>query len=630
MASYWIPLPKSSLTSSGSYIEGYIDLDQTKNEATLSSLVTIKLYVRKGNDAITLTEPTAGTWSYKLQSGSIVVNETVSKSVLTNWVHLYTLSLNLKHAADGTLSVPIIASITAPSGTTLEGKTTSYNKTVSIGSIDLPTTVDSLTCSTAYLDGIITAKYTPKLADFYNQCKTYVMVDGKENEIYSQNLGKKSTSQQTYTIQFTADQLSKIYGLVKTTINVTIRVKFLTYRNSAYTNYVGTYFKEYLEIVLTLPTSVAPTASLNITKNISNSWIKGKNIYVAGLSGLTATLSATPSAGIKAEELTHTITYDGATYNAKTLNVTTLKKSGNIVAKVTDPRGRYATVTEPINVLSYSAPAIASIQVERGTYKDGWTPNEEGPDVKVVFKTTLSLTSYDNSYSAAFKIDGSSKTPNYGATTGLKSGTDCTVYFLGINGEASHTLALTVTDLAGGAGTANLTIPTINITIEFRDTGKGIAFGKTSEKDAFECAMNAEFSGSLAKKLADNSLLEIDDTGWISMGTSSSVSTGTDTGRNGPGCYYRVINKRHVYVVFNAGFTFSGSAIVVNGTALPAGLRPKRKAYAMNLVSGRAFARTGVNTSGNVVIDWVQNIASAAQTESASTTWIDGYVDYWI
>ena len=114
------------------------------------------------------------------------------------------------------------------------------------------------------------------------------------------------------------------------------------------------------------------------------------------------------------------------------------------------------------------------------------------------------------------------------------------------------------------------------------------------------------------------------------MGTSSSVSTGTDTGRNGPGCYYRVINKRHVYVVFNAGFTFSGSAIVVNGTALPPGLRPKRKAYAMNLVSGRAFARTGVNTSGNVVIDWVQNIASAAQTESASTTWIDGYVDYWI
>lgn len=499
MAGYWLNLPKSSTTSSGSYIEGYIDLNQTIDKTALSSSVTAKLYVRKGNATTTLTEPTEGTWSYKLQIGNTVVNKTVSKAVLTNWVHLDTLSVNLDHASDGTLSVRIIASITAPSGTTLAGKTTNYDKTLSLGSIALPTTIDSLTCSTDYVDGVITAKYTPRVATFYNRCKAYVMVNGKENEIYSQNLGQKTTGQKTHTIQFTAEQLSKIYGAVKTTINATIRVRFLTYKNSTYTSWDGTV--HYLEIVLTLPTSVAPTASLTLKPVNSNSWIAGKNIYVAGLSGVTATLSATPSAGIKEEELTTTITYDGATYNAKTLNVTTLKKSGNIgfTAKVTDPRGRSATVTKSITVLPYSTPAIASIQIDRGTYKDAeWIAADEGQDVRAVFKTTLSLTNNGNVYSAAFKIDGASKSPNHGATTELTSGVEYTVYFLGLNGEASHTLAMTVTDRAGGTGTANITIPTIRITIEFNDSGSGIAFGKTSEKDAFECAWDAEFGKTVS------------------------------------------------------------------------------------------------------------------------------------
>ena len=629
---------KSSKTDSGSYIEGYIHLDQTIDKAALSSSVTAKLYVRKANDTTTLTQSTEGTWSYGIQIGSDAITKTVSKSVLTDWVYLGTLSVNLDHASNGTLSVRVQAFITAPSGTTLAGKTANYDKTKSLDTIDLPTTIDSITCSTDYLDGVITAKYTPKAAEFYNQFKTYVMINGKENEIYSQNLGKKSTSQQTYTIQFTADQLSKIYGLVKTNINVTIRVKVLSFRNSAYTQYVGTYFNEYLEIVLTLPTSVAPKASLTIVKNNPNSWIKGKNIYVAGLSGLSATLSATPSAGIDEKDLTYTITYDGAPYNAKTLNVTTLRKSGNIVAQVTDPRGRYATVTEPINVLSYSAPAIASIQVERGTYKNGWTPSEEGPDVKVVFKTTLSLTSYDNTYSAAFKIDGSSKTPNYGATTGLKTGTDCTVYFLGINGEVSHTLALTATDLAGGAGTANFTIPTIRITIEFNESGNGIAFGKTSEKDAFECGWDAEFRGSVKRIKDDGSIVTLDDTGWIDLGISGSVTTTSSTSAGHYiGCAYRVVNGNHVYVAFNVRAEYSGSAVTVSGNPIPSEYRPKLQPYAIVTLNGKRVSRILVSrTTGHAMIDWIHNVADdtdgtyTPEPEVHTATWIDGYIDYFI
>lgn len=41
-------------------------------------------------------------------------------------------------------------------------------------------------------------------------------------------------------------------------------------------------------------------------------------------------------------------------------------------------------------------------------------------------------------------------------------------------------------------------LPTSFTLIDFRNTGKGIAFGKASEADKFECALDAEFSGDFA------------------------------------------------------------------------------------------------------------------------------------
>ena len=614
--------------TNGSFIVGKIEWSSTLSPSTNTSTINTKIYVKKGNTSMTLTTPTEGKWTYYITIDGVKVGDNPSKSVLEDWVLLGTHTTTVTHNTDGSKSLTIRGDISGPSGTNYASHTTSGSKTYKLESISRVTTIDSLTSPNRRLDDTITALYTPKSSTCYNRRIIYLNVNGTLTEINTENLGQSAASQQTHTIKFSTDQLSKIYAKVTNTATAKIRVTFRTYSNSNYSTQIGS--DQYREIDLTLPTSVAPTASLKITQVNNNSWLAGKKIYVAGLSGATVELTATPS--INAQVTSTKITYDGTTHNAVQLNVTTLKKSGNIAfnATVVDSRGRSATDSESITVLPYTPPVITSLAVERGTYGSSWTANEDGPDARVVFKTTLTLINEGNVYSVAFKLGGESKTPNHGTTINIGSGIESAVYFLGLDSETSYSLQLTATDKAGGTGTASITIPTANVTIEFNDSGKGIAFGKTSEKDAFECAWDAEFHGSLAKKLEDNTWLEFDDTGWISMGTSSSVSTGTDTGRNGPGCYYRVINKRHVYVAFNVGFTFSGDAIVVNGTALPTALRPARKAYAMSLVSGRAFARTGVNTSGNVVIDWVQNVASAAQTGSASTTWIDGYIDYWI
>ena len=130
----------------------------------------------------------------------------------------------------------------------------------------------------------------------------------------------------------------------------------------------------------------------------------------------------------------------------------------------------------------------------------------------------------------------------------------------------------------------------------------------------------------------DNSEITLGDTGWIDLGTSDKVSVegAINAGRNGKGCFYRVINGNHVYVAFNAAFTYTGEGIVVNEYAIPSQYLPKRKAYAMCILAGRAFARVGVSTAGTVIIDWVQDASASATTTSAETTWIDGYIDYWI
>jgi hypothetical protein len=298
-------------------------------------------------------------------------------------------------------------------------------------------------------------------------------------------------------MQFNETELSKIYAKTPNTATPIIRVTLQTYSNSGYTTKVGT--DQSREITLSLPISVAPNAALAVNVVNSNAWVASKNICVAGLSGATVALSATPGEG--AELTSTTIDYNGATYNAVELDITALKKSGYIefAAKVTDSRGRSNTAEEGITVLPYSAPAVVSMQSERGTYDNGWTADEEGQDVRVIFKTALALTANGNTCSAVFKIDGSTTSPNHGATTELDSNADHAVYFLGINEDVSHTLAITITDKVGSTGTAMLTVPTMHITMEFNESGKGIAFGKTSEKDeTFECAWDAEFGGSVS------------------------------------------------------------------------------------------------------------------------------------
>lgn len=123
----------------------------------------------------------------------------------------------------------------------------------------------------------------------------------------------------------------------------------------------------------------------------------------------------------------------------------------------------------------------------------------------------------------------------------------------------------------------------------------------------------------------------ISDTGWISLGLTDEVSASTiNAGRSGNGCFYRVINGNHVYVAFNCSFAYANSPITISAAQIPAPYKPSRNIYALSTTNGRGIARSFVNSSGDVCIDYVQNMASGENTTAVNVNWIDGYIDYWV
>ena len=472
---------KSDLNEYNSYIEGKVDWTSEKFAGENRSQLKLTVYVRKKNiDPNTkLTIPTDGKWPYALKVGDKAKASSSALSVTEEWAKVVEYTTSIPHNEDGSKTITIAGFVSAPNGTNFEGLSTVLSDIdIDLGKISREATIDSLKCNSTFVDGEITAEYTPKSSAHYIRRIAYVNVNGALTQICDEKLDKRTVEQHEDKFTFIESQLSTIYSKVTNTTTATIRVTFQTYSNSGYTTKIGN--DQYREIKLTLPTTVVPTADLVVTPVNSSSWIAARNLYVAGLSGAKAILTAKSGQGITADPTTN-IVYNGAKYSTAELNVTTLKTPGAIkfTGKVTDSRGRSASVDKEITVLQYSPPAITSMRVERGTYEGtNWTAKEDGSDVRVLFKATLALVNEDNIYSAAFEIDGENKTPINGALTGLDSGAEVIAYFSGLDSEVSYDLKLKATDSVGQTRAATITIPTTQVTMDFHESGTGIAFGK--------------------------------------------------------------------------------------------------------------------------------------------------------
>ena len=377
------------------------------------------------------------------------------------------------------------------------GTTRTISSTVLLKGVVRDVEFNSISSSTKYLDSTITCKYASNGYNLYIRRYVYLNINDELVSIRVADLGQKlSGDSLSSTINLTAAELSKIYALVKDTTTAKIRVAFRAFNDSAYTDAAGS--AKYKEITLTIPVSVKPTVSMNASPVSSLGWILSRGIYVAnGVSNAKFTITGEAGEGASLSYTTIT-SPDGSVAKGSsfTFNFTDAGEY-TFAATAVDSRGRTATTTKKISVLPYGVPSISKLQAERGTYGSKWTADGNGSDVRVTFKATLKLADEGNTYNATFKNDGTSITPAAGSTTGLASGAEQVVYFKNVDSEKSHRLALTVTDSIGSTMSSTITIPSKNVTIEYNSSGKGVAFGKPSEKNALECAWPMYLSDDL-------------------------------------------------------------------------------------------------------------------------------------
>ena len=636
MASGTITLTESA--SSGARIAAKIVWSATKDADTNSSKnVTAQLYVRKYNPDLILTIPTSGTWSYSITINGNKMTGSVSKDVLLDWVLLGTHTISsIDHDGDGAKAIIIAGSVTAPSATSLAGHTSSGSGTAVFDTIPRATTIDSLTCATKYFTGKLTYRYTPQSSSFYNRCNISLNLNGTYTAVKTINLGQKSTSQQTAEVTLTESELATIYNLLPKTDKGLLRFTFRTYSNPGYSTQVGNTSVKEIELYIPNDTTTKPTVTMTVSP-VSSLASPFNTLYIMGRTKVDVNF-ANGAGKFNATITGYEMSAGGITYGSPyTSGYLTTDGNVSVVGRITDSRGFTREYTNVITVIPYSPPKIQDVVAERCD-KDG-NVNESGTYLKITATRSYSKVVSGGVQKNFCQIRYRYKLNNaasYSSWTtilaGSSTGSDkiVTGALLGgaLSAQSSYLVQVQAIDDIGEYGYTTITVPT-EVVYWHRDGARGsLTFGGyVEEDDTFAIAPGKTFK----VKSTTGEDVVVSDTGWISLGLADTVNASTSNfGRIGTGCSYRVINGNHVYVAFNCAFSYSGSAVTVGGAMIPAPYKPARNQYALCTTNGRGIARAFVNSTGDVRIDYVQNMASAETTSSINVNWIDGYIDYWV
>lgn len=636
MASGTITLNRS--TYSGSYIEAKIVWSAVADADTNSSKnVTAKIYIRKDSPDMLLTVPTSGTWSYSITIDGNKISGSISKEVLLDWVLLGTHSISsIDHNGNGAKSIVVSGSVSAPTGTSFAGHTSSGSGTATFDTIPRASSIDSLSCATKYFTGKMTYRYTPQSSSFYNRCNVSLNLNGTYIAVKTINLGQKPASQQTATLTLIESELATVYNALPATDEGTLRFTFRTYSDSGYSAQVGETSAKEVTLYIPDDTTTKPTMTLTVSP-VSNLAAPFNTLYIMGRTKVDANFSN--GAGKYGATVTgYSMSVGGVNYGSPyTSGYLTTDGEVTVTGRITDSRGFTREYTKVITVIPYGPPKIQDVVAERCD-KNG-NVNTSGTYLKITAKRDYSKVisggtqknfckiryRYKLNSAASYSswvtiLEGSSLSSDQIVTGALLSGA--------LSAQSTYLVQVQAIDDLGEQGYTTITIPTEEV-YWHRDGARGsLTFGGyVEEDDTFAIAAGKTFK--VMSTTGEDTV--ISDTGWISLGLADTVNeSSSNFGRMGTGCYYRVINGNHVFVAFNCAFPYTGSAVTVGGSMIPAPYKPPRNQYALCTTNGRGIARVFVNSTGDVRIDYVQNLTTGETTSSVTVNWIDGYIDYWV
>lgn len=354
MASGTIELTRSSVNANGSYIVAKIDWTSTQDKEANKSDVTAKLYVRKGNDNLTLTDATIGSWRYELMMNGSSVSGTTRVSVLEGWVLIATKTVTgISHDNDGTKAISISGSVTAPNGTSYSGKTTSGSKTVSLDNIPRASTITSVT--DVVLSNKCSVKWTPASTAF-----RYKLMFSLGDWSYTTDAIKPGKTS-AYTFMYAIPL--EVANQIPNSKTGTMTVSLYTYSDTGATQQIGNVSTKTFTVTVPEFSDTRPFISIGVlpVHTLPDSF---SGLYIQGKSKVSVFVNAYGQYGAGIE--THTAKVDGIQYTGNRITSDYLNKYGKIDVSGTavDSRGYSGTKTTVITVIPYSRPSILPVDGE--------------------------------------------------------------------------------------------------------------------------------------------------------------------------------------------------------------------------------------------------------------------------
>lgn len=433
--------------------------------------VTATLSYSRTNSGYT----TYGTWS-----GSISINGTKtsgSKYVeITYNSNTATLSATTRvyHNSDGTKSITISAS-GGISGTSLQS--TTISATVTLTTIPRATTP---TFSGSKVMGKSMTINLPRASSSFTHIVTYSFG----------NTGGRIADAATTSVSWTPP--ISLASQIPNATSGTCTIGVGTYNGSTL---IGT--KE-VSFSLTVPDSVVPTIS-NVSITEATAGLAAKfGAFVQNKSTLSVAITASGAYGSTIsvyQTSIQSVSYKGASF---TSGVITASGTISVVTTVTDSRGRTAQTSKSITVLEYSPPEISAFSAWRIT--SAGVASDDGNRLAMQMKFAIASVGGKNDRTYNFKYRKSTDTNFTSFASGTASTSyDDTQYFTSapdISTDYAYVIRLEIADYFQTVA-YEVQISTAFTIMDFRSTGKGMAIGKVSEKDALEVAVNSEFTGQV-------------------------------------------------------------------------------------------------------------------------------------
>lgn len=244
----------------------------------------------------------------------------------------------------------------------------------------------------------------------------------------------------------------------------------------------------------TVPANILPTISNIALSDPSNTIPAEWGVYVKGKSTLNIVTTASGAYGSRIAS--YSVRTNGSTYTCANATTGVLTQAGALyaVVTVTDTRGRSVSQSVAYTVHEYKPPVVSVFDVRR--VNTSGEDDDDGTIAKVAYGASVSDVGGNNTgeltiyYKASTDIDWTTAT-----TAPVDPSTSGVITIEAINTENVYDFKAVVTD-AFTESAVDAQVQTAAVTMDFNSSGRGVAFGKVSEYDAFECAMPAIFTNT--------------------------------------------------------------------------------------------------------------------------------------